>query len=108
MATLTVYRGARAGTAISTTSASAGGDEFANTRRELLYVRNNSGSPITLTFATPGAPWGMELNDVTATVAAGAFVVCGPFHQQSFNNASGRVAVAYSSATNVSVAAIGK
>jgi len=108
MATLAITRPSRAGTAFGTVSAAVGGDVFPNSGRELLYVRNANASGHTLTIATPGAPAGLELNDITVTVPAFSVYWIGPFHPDSFNDSNGRVSVTYSGVTSLNVAVLGR
>jgi hypothetical protein len=92
-------------------SANGGGDSFPNDGYTVFYVKNGGGAPITVTFDSPGftAPSGSLAVDADyqVTVAAGAEKWIGPFtDKQRFNDANGRVAVAYSGVTSVTVQAL--
>ena len=113
MAALTPIAPAIAGVAFSPASAGGSGDTFANpTGSLLLYVSNGSGSSINVTVAAQStsrpadAQWpAMTLGDNVVAVGAGAAKLIGPI-PTAFNNDSGSVEVAYSSATSVTVAVI--
>jgi hypothetical protein len=94
------------GTTITFSSASAGGDQFANTGRELLLVRNGGASSVTTTVAAQGRYRGVPFSNVTLTVPAGGEVIAGPFPPEVFNDANGRVNLSYSAVTSVTVAVL--
>jgi hypothetical protein len=106
VATLTLATPNRTGTVFAPIAAT-NGDLFANSGREFFYIKNGSGSPMTVTFDSPGT-CDFELaansaHDLAVTVAAGVEKVIGPFSQTRFNDASGHVVVTYSSTTTVTV-----
>lgn len=113
MATLTVQTITESGLTATYASASAGGDVVANDGNVFLHVKNASGSPITLTIAKQTSAtindtvYGkLTKADATATIAAGAEVLIGGFKPDAFNNSSGQIAISYSSATSVTIAAL--
>lgn len=108
MATLTVQKPGPAGAVLIAQGASAGGDVFPNDGNAILYVRNISGSTITVTVSTPAAPKGLGINELSLSVGNGQHRVLGPFDPRAFNNASGNVSVSYSATTNLLVAVIGR
>ena len=85
-------------------TAAGGGDVFANTGREFIYIKNGDASPINVTFTTPGTYKGLALTDPVVVVGATDEMIIGPFSTGAFNNTSGQVAVAYSAVTSVTVA----
>lgn len=92
-------------------SAAGGGDSFPNDGYTFFYIKNGGGSPITVTFDAPGftAPAGSQsVNaDNQESIPAGGERLCGPFvDKQRWNDANGRVAVAYSGVTTVTVQAV--
>lgn len=87
-------------------AAAGGGDTFKNDGRTFFECINGSGADITLTFTTPGKVGGVAIADPTVVVTAGERRKVGPFEPSIFNNSSGLVAVGYSAATTVTVAAI--
>lgn len=95
---------------ITFTSAGAGGDTFRNNGKTLFIATNGSGAAITITFAAQnranvnGAA--LAVSNVTMAVAAGQVAIKAHLPEAIFNNSSGSVAVSYSSATSVSVAAV--
>lgn len=106
MATLTVQPTPISGDAgLTLASAAGGGDVFTNNGRTFLLVNNGSGSQITVTFTTPQTVQGLAVADAAITVDNGDIGIAGPFDPTVFNNSSNQVAVAYSDATSVTVAA---
>lgn len=105
MATLTVQDIALAGLAPTYAAAAGGGDAFANAGKTFFHAKNGGGGSITLTFTTPATIEGVAIADPTVTIDAGAEKMVGPFPPSVFNDANGRVAVAYSGVTSVTVAA---
>lgn len=88
-------------------AAAAAGDAFANDGRTLLLFSNASASPITVTFATPATAQGIAIADPTAVIAAGAVrQPVGAFPEALFNDSNGRVAMTYSSHTDLTFAVI--
>lgn len=113
MATLSVTDVVEAGVTLTLAAAAGGGDVFANDNdnRTFLAVANASGSSITVTVTAQDASENVPgFGTVTkanggGSVANGATKLFGPFPAAAFNNSSGQVAVTYSSATSVTVAA---
>lgn len=92
------------------TAAAGGGDTVTYTDRSFIAVKNGSGSPITVTVAkqtnpSPLSGFGAVTKaNFTMTIAAGDIGIS-PMFNQCFKNASGLLAVTYSSATDVSLKA---
>lgn len=78
------------------------GNQFANDGMSFLYVKNGSGSPITVTVGTPGNVDGLAIADLTVSVPAttGERMI-GPFPPGIYNQSDGNVYVDYSSGTSV-------
>lgn len=106
MATLIPIAPTFSGATLSPASAAAGGDQFLNDGRTLLYVKNGGGSSITITVDAQATPGGLTITDPTIAVAAGAERLIGPFNPIYFNDASGFVKWTYSGVTSVTVAGI--
>jgi len=87
-------------------AASPTGDEFPNSGRAVLYVRNDGTSEITVTVnsQTP-CNYGYD-HDAVITVPPGGERVIGPFAPARFNDPNGRVQVSYSAVTSVTVAVL--
>lgn len=111
MAVLVVVKPSVAGADPGFVAAAGGGDSFPNTGAELLIVDNGSGGSITVTIEGPGEDnFGVThatAFDAGGSVPAGAVRVFGPFRTKRFNDANGRVQVAYSAVTSVTVAVVG-
>lgn len=106
MATLTVQAISRAGLEPTLQAAASGGDQFANTGREFVRIDNGGGSAVTVTVTTPQTVDGLAVADRTVSVPAGETRLVGPFPTANYNDASGRVQLAYSGVTSVTVAAL--
>lgn len=106
MATLTVQKVVLAGIAPSYDAAAAGGEEFVNSGRVFIHVKNGGGSSIDVTVdsQTPCSQ-GFDHNAVVA-VGAAADKMIGPFPKDRFNDTAGKVQVTYSGVTSVTIAAI--
>lgn len=87
-------------------AAGAAGDEFANTGRVFLHVKNSGASSINVTInsQTP-CSYGFD-HDVVVAVPNGEDRMIGPFPKTRFDDANGKVQVSYSDVTSVTVAAI--
>jgi hypothetical protein len=107
MADLTIQRLGQAGITPSFATASVGGDAFVNDGNTWLQIKNGGASSITVTIdsKTP-CNQGFD-HDLTVTIVAGGEKVIGRFEQSRFNDPTGKVSVAYSAITSVTVAAIG-
>lgn len=110
MATLTVATPALGGTTFAPVAAAGGGDKWPNPNgNSFLLVTNGSGSSITVTptaviTVRPGDRIfpAMTVAGAAVSVGAGVTKLIGPF-PLAFNDSDGNVAVAYSSATDVTV-----
>ena len=58
---LTIQEIARAGLEPSYSNAAADGNNFENTGREFVHVKNGSGSAVTVTIQTPGTVDGLAV-----------------------------------------------
>lgn len=84
-------------------AAASGGDTFSNDGRVMLFVRNGGGSAITVTVDAVASVQGEPVSDRAVSIPAGQDFLLGPFPTQVFNNDQGKVSVAYSSVTSVTV-----
>jgi len=85
------------------TAADAAGDEWPNTGQEVVAVKNGSGAPITVTETFRQTPDGATVTSLSASVAAGATRVFGPFPPTYYNDANNRAKITYSLSTSVTV-----
>ncbi len=109
MATLTVVPAVRTGVGVELTgsAAAAGGDQFANTGQELLFIINAEAAPKTVTVAVTAEV------DGDLSVANSAFIcpaskttVLGPFPAGIHNDENGLAQVTYSGVTTLTVKVI--
>ena len=82
-------------------SASAGGDSFTNNGKTFLGIINDETSPITITIPCVKANDQGVTENVVSTITNGAHRYYGPFDVSYFNDANGRVSIAYSNVTSV-------
>lgn len=108
MAVLPVQKSlADIGVVLTYQAAASGGDTFANSARERLRVHNGGGASITITIAGQKKCNQGFLHDSVTPLAAGAEILLGPFDSFRFNDPTGKVHVAYSAVTSVTVAVEG-
>lgn len=106
MAVLTVQETSRAGLNLSgAVAAAGGGDSFANTGVELLYISNAGVGAITLTLDIQQSVDGQAVTDRTVSIASGARQIVGPFPSAVYNDANSRMNVGYSGVVSVTVMA---
>lgn len=104
MAQLTIQTTDRTGTSWSVSgnkvAAAAGGDYFANSGSELLFVENTSGGSITLTevFGVNATLDGVTPTSKTVVVANNKQLLLGPYPTQLYNDANGNMQLTYSGA----------
>lgn len=109
MAVLSVVAVSRAGNNLTTgaQAAAVGGDSFANTGKEFLYVDNQHSAAQTVTLTIQKVIDGQAFtNHRTVSVPAGQRMLIGPFSTADYNDTNGRVAVTYSGVTALTVMAI--
>jgi len=87
-------------------SASAGGDEFANTGKEILLIENTGSPARTLTVTTEETIDGEAVADKDITIAANSIYAIGPWPTGIYNDVDGNVNISYDSETNLEVAVI--
>lgn len=104
MAALSTQTSARGGTAITAASAAGGGDSFANSGKEMIWIKNGDSSSMTLTIATNATTDGLTVPNRTVAVAAGATKLIGPFPTPIYNDVNGNVQLTYSAVTSLTVA----
>ena len=86
------------------TAAAGGGDAFLPSATTYVRVNNGQGSPITVTFATPGTVGGNAIADGGGSVTNAQARVFGPFPPQLFADpTTGLVTTTYSSSTSVTI-----
>jgi hypothetical protein len=92
-----------AGVTPSLAAASAGGDQWANTGREYLHIKNAGGSSIDVTVnSQKTCNQGFD-HDVTVAVPNGEERLVGPFPKERFNDENGYAQVSYSDVTSVTI-----
>lgn len=106
MAELTVQQLNLTGLVPSFSAADVAGDTFTNSGRTYLHIKNGGAAGVTVTIdSQQPCNYGFD-HDVDVSIDAGAEKLIGPFSKSRFNDDNGKVNVAYSDVTNVTVAAI--
>lgn len=87
------------------TAATADGDAFQHTGRELLFVKNGDSGAHVVTVSSQANNFGStnSADDLAVTVAAGKTAVIGPLSAKKFKDANGLVQVGYDGVTSVTV-----
>jgi hypothetical protein len=106
MATLTLQTLDRDGLNPSFASADVGGDQFANTGKEFVYLKNDDGSSKTVTLVIQATIDGQAVINRTVIVAATDIMLVGPFPVGDYNDSNDVMQLTYSDVTSLSVAAI--
>lgn len=106
MATLSVQKIILTGIKPTYVTASAGGDDFENSGRVFLHVKNEHTGPQTITINSLRiCDLGYD-HDAVVTIPAGEERLIGPFPRFRFNDPNGKVQVSYSGVTALTIAAI--
>ena len=106
---LTVQPIAAAGITPSYASATlTDGDMYRNTGREFIHIVNGGGGACTVTLPTPRQVQGLDVEDPTVVVGAGAEAMIGPLDPTTYNQAAGqtdagKTYIEYSTVTSVTV-----
>jgi hypothetical protein len=105
---LTTQKFATTGLAPSYVTPDVAGCSFRNSGRQVLHVKNASGSSVTVTLKIGRTVEGQAVTAPTATVGAGADKFFGPF-SDAFDQMDGtdNVYVDFSAVASVTVAALG-
>lgn len=113
MADLTIQDVVEGGLAETFVAAAAGGDAVLNLSGDVfLHVKNGDAAAHTVTVTAQDASenvpgfGGMTKADAVVSVPAGGERFIGPFPRQAFNDANGKVQIAYDNVTSVTIAAL--
>ena len=90
-------------------AAAGGGDTIAHSGKEVIFVFNGGGAPITVTVTSQADNFGQTLtaHDITRSVAAGAWAIIGPLEASKYKDpATGLLNLSYSGVTSVTVAVL--
>lgn len=80
------------------------GDQFLNTGREILYLKNTNAVTRTVTITSHASIQGLGLDNVGFTIAQNEEKLIGPFDPRLFNDGNGLVAITVTGAgVNVTV-----
>ena len=106
MAVLNTQQVSLAGVNPAFVAADALGDEWANSGRSYLHVKNGAAAAVDVTVdSQTQCNQGFDHN-VAVNVPAASERRIGPFPKSRFDDAAGRVHVAYSAVANVTVAVV--
>lgn len=97
----------RTGLAPTYGAADSGGNQFVNTGREFLQVKNTNAAARYITITTPATVDGLAVADVYVTIpATTGDKMVGPFPTKWFNYTGALTKVDYSAVTNVTFAVV--
>ena len=106
MATLNVQRVSLSGLEPSFSNCDSGGDEFVNSGKAFIWIKNNDTSAHTVTIdSQEPCSYGYD-HDVSVQVPAGEERLIGPFPKNRFNDSEGKVQISYDGVTNLQIAVI--
>jgi hypothetical protein len=106
MSTLSVQVVILGGLSPSYAAAAAGGDEFVNSGREFIHVKNGHTSAQTVTVNSQ-APCNQGYDhDAQVSVPASEERMIGPFPKSRFDDAGGKVQITYSGVTALTIAVV--
>lgn len=103
MAQLSVQEIDRDGLNPTLSAAAGGGDSWANTGKEFIYINNGDASPVTLTIVTQQTVDGQAVADRTVTIPAGEFRLVGPFPVGTYNDGNNLCQLTYSGVTSLTL-----
>ena len=104
MATLTKQTVIRDGLEATYASAAGGGDEFVNTGREFIHIKNASGGDITLTIVTQQTVDAEAVGDKTVIITLAEERFVGPFPKTVYSDSNEKVQLTYSGVTSLTIA----
>ena len=104
---LTVQAIVRAGDEPTYEAANSDGEEFDNTGKQFLHIKNGSGGSITITIVTPGTvdEGDLAVADRTIAIPAGKERMIGPFPPATYNQSDETVDVNFSGVTSLTIGA---
>jgi len=106
MATLTVQQAVIAGLTPSYGAAAGGGDQFANSGKAMIHVKNGGGGSINVTVDSQVACSQGSDHDAVVAVGAGVESMIGPFPKARWNDSSDNVQITYSGVSSVTIAIV--
>ena len=106
MSTLNVQKVVLAGLSPTYGTAAAGGDEFVNSGREFIHVKNGHTGPQTVTVNSQEPCNQGYDHDAPVEIPASEERMIGPFPKDRFDDAGGKVQITYSGVTALTIAAV--
>jgi len=106
MATLSVQIAVLAGLTPAYSACAAGGDEFANSGREVIHVKNGHTAPWTVTANSQAICSQGYDHDAAVVVTNAQERIIGPFPKARFDDANAKVQLTYSGVTALTIAVI--
>lgn len=106
MATKTVQIVSLTGLTPAYTACTAGGDEFVNSGREFIHVKNGHTSPQTVTVNSQEACDQGADHDIVVSVTNAEERMIGPFPKGRFDDTAGKVQLTYSGVTALTIAVV--
>jgi hypothetical protein len=104
MSTLTNQSIVAAGLEATYAACAGGGDDFVNSGKDFIHIKNGHTSPQTVTINSQAACNQGFDHDIAVEVTNGEERLIGPFPKDRFNNASDKVLLTYSGVTALTIA----
>ena len=84
-------------------AAEAGGDEFVNSGRDFIHVKNSGAETTVIINSQVNCSQGVD-HDVTVTIPlTTGWKMIGPFPKDRFNDTAGKVQITYGDHTNLTI-----
>lgn len=106
MAEITVQQVSLTGLSATFTAAASGGDEFSNSGKCVVFVKNGDSAAATVTVSSVDDCNQGFTHDAAVSVPAGSEIFIGPFNRARFNASDGNVDMDYSSIDDLTVAVV--
>jgi hypothetical protein len=106
MATLSIQIAVIAGLTPAYGACAAGGDEFVNSGREVIHVKNGHTAPQTVTVNSQAACSQGFDHDAAVVVTNAQERIIGPFPKARFDDPNAKVQLTYSGVTALTIAVI--
>lgn len=106
MATLAVQSSPGKASKLLTETAASATDEFDNDGQTVLLIKGGTAPTGTLTISSTPCSHGRSNEDISQVVAADSVYLMGPFPKGQYDDANGKIQVATSPTTDITLAAI--
>lgn len=103
MATLSPQVVVLAGITPTLASAASGGDEWVNSGRDIIHVKNSGAETTVIVNSQVNCNQGVDHDETITIPATTGWKMIGPFPKDRFNDAAGKVQITYGDHTNLTI-----